>query len=53
MGPFCPGGGRLQIYVFRLIHPFDIILFRYLRYVVITWKREGSTSQRQIPITKG
>ena len=42
MGPFCPGegGGDLEIYAFRLIHPIDI-LFRHLRYDVITWKREG------------
>ena len=32
MGPFCPGGGiSLEIYVFRLTHPIDIILFRHLR----------------------
>ena len=30
----------LEIYVFRLTNPIDIILFRHLRYVVITWKRE-------------
>ena len=59
MGPFFPGGGggggggSLETYVFRLTHPIDIILFRHLRYVVITWKREGSTGQRRIPITKG
>ena len=35
-----------------LTHPIDIILFRHLRYVVIIWKREGSTGQRRIPITK-
>ena len=42
-----------EIYVFRLTHPIDIILFPHLRYVVITWKREGSKGQRRIPITKG
>ena len=42
-----------EIYVFRLTHPIDIILFPHLRYAVITWKREGSTGQRRIPITKG
>ena len=40
MEPFCPGATSLEIYVFRLTHPIDIILFRHLRYVVITWKRE-------------
>ena len=52
-GPFCPGEMSLKIYVFRLTHPIDIILFRHLRYDVITWKHEGSTGQRRIHITKG
>ena len=43
---------NLEIYVFRLTHPSDI-LFRHLRYDVNTWKREGSTGQRRIPLTKG
>ena len=32
MEPFSPGGGvSIEIYVFRLTHPIDIILFRHLR----------------------
>ena len=53
MGPFCTGEMNLEIDVFRLTHPIDIILFRHLRYDVITWKREGSAGQRRIPLTKG
>ena len=52
-GHFVQGEMNLDIYVFRLTHPIDIILFRHLRYDVITWKREGSTGQRRIPLTKG
>ena len=53
MGPFWPGGMNLEIYIFRLTHPIDTIIFRHLRYDVITWKREGSTGQRRVPLTKG
>ena len=53
MGHFAQGEMSLEIYVFRLTYPIDIILFRHLRYVVMTWKRQGPTGQRRIPITKG
>ena len=52
-GHFVQGGMNLQIYVFRLTHSINTILFRHLRYDVITWKREGSKGQRRIPLTKG
>ena len=53
MGHFVQVEMHLEIYVFHLTHPIDIILFRHLRYDVITWNREGSAGQRRIPLTKG
>ena len=48
-GHFVQGKMNLEIYVFRLANLIDTILFRHLRYDVITWTREGPTVNDEFP----